>query len=370
MPDLEGFALIEPGTVPQPFRRPWAAVGDNEARVRVAGCGLCHTDLGFTFGGVRTRHALPLILGHEIAGVVEDAGPRYHHLVGKAVVVPAVIPCGQCADCRDGFPMICKRQVMPGNDADGGFASHVTVPAHALCLVPGAGEDFDAPIGARRLDLEHHQAERLTLRHLAVIADAVSTPYQSVQRAEVTPGDLAIVVGLGGVGGYCAQLAHLAGASVVGLDVDPHRRASAVGCSLTLDPRGLSPKELRGRIADHARSVGARPNRWKIFECSGVGAGQATAFGLLVHGATLVVVGFTMEEAPLRLSNLMALDARALGNWGCAPELYPAIVDLALSGRLELARFTEIRPLSALPTVFEQARTHHTEKRIVFAPDL
>ena len=224
MPAVEGFALLEAGTIPQPVTRPEAALGENDVRVRVAGCGLCHTDLGFAFGGVRTRHALPLILGHEIAGLVEDAGARHRHLLGKAVVVPAVIPCGTCADCRDGFPMICKKQIMPGNDADGGFATYVTVPGHGLCVVPGAGEDFDAPIGARRLDPEHHQAERLTLRHLAVIADAVSTPYQSVQRAEVMPGDLAIVVGLGGVGGYFAQLAQIAGATVVGLDVDPHRR--------------------------------------------------------------------------------------------------------------------------------------------------
>jgi 6-hydroxycyclohex-1-ene-1-carbonyl-CoA dehydrogenase len=55
----------------------------------------------------------------------------------------------------------------------------------------------------------------------------------------------------------------------------------------------------------------------------GTAAGQTTAFGLLVHGATLSVVGFTMDKVELRLSNLMAFDARALGNWGCPPELYP-----------------------------------------------
>lgn len=359
MTELHGFELVEAGVVPRPASRPLAAPAAGMARVRVAGCGLCHTDLGFAFGGVRTRHPLPLILGHEIAGVVEDAADPA--LVGKAVVVPAVIPCGACDDCRDGHPMICKRQVMPGNDADGGFATHVTVPAHALCVVPGAGADFDAPLGA----------SGVTLRHLAVIADAVSTPFQAVRRAKVGPGDLVVVVGLGGVGGYAAQVARHAGGHVVGLDVDPHKRSLAerMGCEAAFDPRALSPKDLRAAIAAHARAVGARPNRWKILECSGVGPGQETAFGLLNHGATLMVVGFTMDTLTVRLSNLMAFDAVAMGNWGCAPELYPEIVALALSGHLDLATWTEVRPLSALPETFAEARHGHLERRVVFAPE-
>jgi 6-hydroxycyclohex-1-ene-1-carbonyl-CoA dehydrogenase len=58
------------------------------------------------------------------------------------------------------------------------------------------------------------------------------------------------------------------------------------------------------------------------------------AFNLLVHGATLSVVGFTMDKVELRLSNLMAFDARALGNWGCPPEFYPAALDLVLDGKV------------------------------------
>ena len=76
-------------------------------------------------------------------------------------------------------------------------------------------------------------------------------------------------------------------------------------------------------MADFARSAGLRSTEWKIFECSGTAAGQTSAFNLLVHGATLSVVGFTMDKVELRLSNLMAFDARALGNWGCPPEYYP-----------------------------------------------
>src|SRR6266536_1625710 len=65
--------------------------------VEVAGCGLCHTDIGFAFDGVPTRHPLPLILEHEIAGRVVAAGDGAAEWIGRSVIVPAVIPCGACA---------------------------------------------------------------------------------------------------------------------------------------------------------------------------------------------------------------------------------------------------------------------------------
>ena len=70
--------------------------GENEVIVEVAGCGVCHTDLGFYYEGVPTRHPLPLTLGHEVSGRVVAAGAGASSWVGKAVVVPAVIPSGPC----------------------------------------------------------------------------------------------------------------------------------------------------------------------------------------------------------------------------------------------------------------------------------
>jgi len=357
---LHGFEMVQAG---QPLREAVREPGElaaGEALVEVVGCGLCHTDLGFLYEGVRTRHPLPLILGHEIAGVVRAAGAAGEHLVGQAVVVPAVIPCGECADCRAGHTMICKAQVMPGNDRDGGFASHVVVPSRGLCPVPGYSGDPDAPLGEAGL----------SLRHLAVIADAVSTPYQAIRRAGVSRGELVVVIGLGGVGGYAAQIALALGALVVGIDLSPARLQAARerGAGLVLDPRAQSPRELKKAIAAWAAEAGAPATRWTILECSGSAAGQATAWELLVHGATLCVVGFTMDKLELRLSNLMAYDARALGNWGCAPALYPEIVELALSGAIDLRGQTELRPLSAIAEAFEDVHEHRVQRRIVLVP--
>jgi len=353
-----GFEFVQRGA---PLRaRTWElSAGEGEAVVEVAGCGVCHTDLGYFYDGVRTRHDLPLVLGHEVAGFVVETGPNAGVNVGDAVVVPAVIPCGHCDACDAGRPMICPHQVMPGNDRDGGFATHVCVPARALCVVPNV-DSADQPLNDKGL----------TLRHLAVVADAVSTPYQALVRAEVTPGDVVVVVGLGGVGGYAVQLAKAMGATVVGLDIDQAKldNASALGASLALDPSKASPRDLRKTVAAFAAENGLPSTRWVLMECSGTAAGQQTAYGMLVHGATLCVVGFTRAKTELRLSNLMAFDARAIGNWGCDPALYPDIVEMARSGRLDLVPHTELRPLATAQQVLDEAHEGHCARRVVLTP--
>ena len=81
-------------------------------------------------------------------------------------------------------------------------------------------------------------------------------------------------------------------------------------------------------------------------------------------------MGFTLDKVSVRLSNLMALDARAIGNWGCAPEHYPTLVQLALDGAIDVVRHTQIRPLTDLPEAFAAAHERPTGRRTVFAPGL
>ena len=327
-----------------------------EVVVEVAGCGVCHTDLGFYYDGVRVNHELPLALGHEISGRVVAAGAGAEGWQGKAVIVPSVIPCGECKLCASGQGTICRKQRMPGNDIHGGFATHVCVPARGLCLV----------------DERKLAAAGLGLADLSVVADAVTTPYQAAVQAEVKPGDLAIVVGTGGVGTYAVQVARAFGAAVIALDVDPAKldTMAKYGAALTLNVRQVQGRELKKTIQDFAKNNGLPATGWKIFECSGTAAGQDTAFGLLTYGATLSVVGFTMDKVELRLSNLMAFHARALGNWGCLTELYPAALDLVLDGKVPLAPFVERHPLGDINGIFAAARAHKLTRRAVLVPNL
>src|SRR5512135_3033466 len=329
-------------------------LGPDEVLVEIAGCGVCHTDLGYYYDGVRTKHELPLTLGHEISGHVVDTGTDALYYTDHAVIVPAVIPCGHCDACRRGKSTICPNQKMPGNDIHGGFATHIVVPARGLCLV----------------DDKRLAAAGIELSDLSVIADAVTTPYQAVKQAGVASGDLVIVNGVGGVGGYAVQIANALGGSVVAVDVKQSKLDAIAqqGASLALNAQQLSARELKMAIQSFAKQNSLRQTEWIIFECSGTGAGQETAFSLLNHGATLCVVGFTMEKAEIRLSNLMAYHARALGNWGCPPELYPAALELVMSGQVKVVPFVEKHPLDEINQIF--AAVHHGDlkRRAILVP--
>lgn len=331
---------------------------NGEVLIEVAGCGVCHTDLGFYYEGVPTRHPFPLTLGHEASGTVVEAGPGAQRWLGKRVIVPAVIPCGECDACLAGRGQICPKQIFPGCDVHGGFASHLRVPARGLCPVPDLD---DSSLNPRALDLAS----------LSVVADAVSTPYQAILRSGLAEGDLAVFVGVGGVGGFGVQLASAMGATVVAVDIDPERLELMAhhGAALTLRSDQLDFKQLRDRIRATAKEGGVPSWRQKIFETSGTAAGQATAFGLLGHGGYLSVVGYTPKKLELRLSNLMAFDAIAQGNWGCLPEHYPAIVDLVLSGKVALEPFVEFRPLSSINETFADLHEGRVSRRVILVPE-
>jgi 6-hydroxycyclohex-1-ene-1-carbonyl-CoA dehydrogenase len=347
-----GYRLTAPGEQLALCELVFAEPGPDQVVVEVAGCGVCHTDVGFAYNGVPTRHPLPLILGHEISGRVVAAGERASRWMGRSLIVPAVIPCGSCEACTAGRPTICRNQFMPGNDGDGGFASHVVVPARGLCEVPS-----ELPDG-------------LTLDMLSVVADAVTTPYEAVQRAGVGPEDVAVFVGVGGIGGFGVQIAAATGASVVAIDVNDERLALASehGATLTINSRTTDAKTMRSAIRSLARETGRGATGLRIFEMSGTAAGQTTAFGLLDFGGYLAVVGYTAEKVELRLSNLMAYDATARGNWGCAPENYPRALALVLDGKVKLGPFIERHPLDEIPSLLGAAARHELSRRAIVIP--
>lgn len=330
------------------------ALPSGRALVRVIGCGVCHTDLGFLDDGVPTRHPLPLVLGHEVSGRVLDAGPGADRaLVGRNVIVPAVMPCGTCDPCRRGRGDICRAQVFPGNDDHGGFASHLVVPADGLCPI----------------DLSIDDPERLA--RLSVIADAVSTAYDAVTKANVGDGDFALFVGIGGVGGFGVQIAKALGARVLALDVDDARlaRMSEHGADWTMNVRDQDPRAVKKAARGIAKEHRLPDTEWKVFETSGTGPGQELAFSLLNHGALLSVVGFHPGAVNVRLSNLMALAARAEGTWGCPPAKFPAVLDLVLTGKVAVDPFVELFPMSEVTTVFDRLRRHELTRRPVLVPD-
>jgi len=328
-------------------------IGEDEALVEVAGCGICGTDLSYFYGEVPTTAPPPLALGHEASGRVLRGGG----LEGRRVVVPTVIPCRTCELCRSGRANRCLRQKMLGGNysAQGAFASHVVVPWRELALIP---DDCAIP-----------------LERMAVIADAVSTPYQAVRRAAVGPGDKVVVIGAtGGLGVYLVQWAKLMGAElVVGVARDAAKLES-------LRPYGLdAAAAVSDRAAEAARHEMWRTcnerrlnprSCWKLFEASGSLAGQRLGIELLTFASKLTLVGYAAGEITLSLSKVMAYDAEIVGSWGCDPRHYGEVIRHVTDSKIQIIPFTETRSMARIVESFEEVRARKADlRRIVLTSD-
>ena len=333
---------------------PVPPLGPEEVLVKVAGCGVCHTDLGYFYDGVPTVQKPPLTLGHEISGTVVAGNEKW---IGKEVIIPAVMPCRKCYLCKTGRGNRCLVQKMPGNSLGvyGGFSSHIPVPLVDLCEVRNRGS--------------------IPLEHLAVVADAGTTPYQAAKRADLQPGDNVIIIGVsGGVGVYMAQTAKALGAKVViGIARNPEKlkRALNYGADFVISSQDKPIKDLRNEFREICKKNGLESGfGWKIFEVSGTKAGQEIALELLSFTGKLVVIGFGMAKSEYSISRLMAFDAEIIGTWGCLPEYYPIVLDMVLSKKIDIAPFVDARPMSQIQSVFDEVhKAGSPEKRIVLTPD-
>ena len=339
--------ILEKTEVPVPPLQP------EDVLVEIAGCGVCHTDLGYFYDGVPTVTKPPLTLGHEISGVVVAGEEK---LVGKEVIIPAVMPCNQCPICAAGRGNRCLAQKMPGNSLGiyGGFSSHIPVPAEDLCVVENRG-DFQ-------------------LAELAVIADAVTTPYQACVRAGLKQGDSVVVVGVGGgVGSYVAQVAKAFGAkTLIGVDLDPAKleRALKYGADSVINSTDKDAKAVREEFRELCKAHGLQSHYgWIIFEVTGTALGQEIALNLLSFIGKLIWVGFGMQKNVYSLSRLMAFDAEIIGTWGCLPKYYPKVLELVLNKTVKIRPFIELRPMSQIKRVFEEAHDRKLMKRVILTPD-
>ena len=323
-----------------------------EVLVEVAGCGVCHTDLGYFYDGVPTVSKPPLTLGHEISGTVAAGDEAW---IGKEVIIPAVMPCRKCILCKTGRGNRCLDQKMPGNSLGlyGGFSSHIPVPSIDLCEVQNRG---DVP-----------------LAHLAVVADAATTPYQAAKRADLQPGDHVVVVGItGGVVQYVGQITKALGAgTVIGIARNQEKLARDLkyGANFAINSTGKDAGAVSKEFRALCKENGLPNFGWKIFEVTGAKAGQEIALALLGFTGKLIVVGFGLAKTEYAIGRLMAFDAEVIGTWGCLPEYYPIVLDMVLKGKINMANFVETRPMSTIAETFAEAHKTPPMKRIVLTPD-
>ncbi|MER6674617.1 Zn-dependent alcohol dehydrogenase [Streptomyces sp. NPDC000983] len=269
--------------------------GPGEVRVAIAAAGLCHSDLSVVDGTI--PFPVPVVLGHEGAGVVESVGAGVTHVApGDHVALSTLANCGTCAECDRGRPTMCRQAIgRPGRPfhRDGGpvyqfaansaFAEQTVVKAVQAVRIP----------------------EELPLTSAALIGCGVLTGVGAVlNRARVDRGDSVVVIGAGGIGLNVIQGARIAGAlRIVAVDANPAKEEAARRFGATdflTSTDGVH--ELLPTGADHA------------FECVGRVELIRAAVDLLDrHGqAILLGVPAATAEASFRVSTLY-LDKSILG---------------------------------------------------------
>jgi 6-hydroxycyclohex-1-ene-1-carbonyl-CoA dehydrogenase len=281
--------------------------------VKVAACGVCHTDLHYIEHGVPTFKKPPIVLGHEASGIVDKAGANVTNVKeGQRVLIPAVLTCGRCAACRQGRENICSAMTMLGNHFDGAYAEYVAVPAKDVLDLP----------------------ESIPLEEASIIADAISTPYHAVKnRAQVNPGDPVVIYGCGGVGINAVQMASAAGGYVIAVDINPRKLewATEFGAAKTINAEQVERvdkevKKLTGGGADIAMEVIGNPRTIEqAFECVRV-------------GGRLCVVGYTHEAISIVAGKIMFKELEVVGSLGCRPVDYVPLIRMVAQGKIDLKR--------------------------------
>jgi len=290
---------------------PTPSPGPGEALIRIAGCGMCHTDLHYLDHGVPTFKDPPIVLGHEPSGTIEGLGAGvegWHE--GDRVLIPAVLSCGRCHYCRAGRENLCDNLRMLGNHMDGAYAEFIAVPAAELVAVP----------------------DSVPLTEVSIVADAMSTPYHAVKhRGKVQVGDNVAVVGCGGVGLNVVQCATVAGGRVIAVDTNPERLdiARQLGAVETVNPDEVD------RIDKHIRQL-TDGGVDVAFEAIGNPKTMRSAFGLLRRGGRLCIIGYSHDDVVLSAGKLMFYELEVVGSLGCGGRDYPEIMDLVAAGRLQV----------------------------------
>ena len=212
---------------------PVPEVRSGQVLVKLAACGVCHTDLHAADGDWPVKPQLPFIPGHEGVGTVAAVSAGVTHVrEGDRVGVPWLhTACGHCEHCLTGWETLCDHQQMTGYSVNGGFAEYVLADPHYVGHLPAQGS-FEA---------------------LAPILCAGLTVYKGLKVLDARPGQWVAVVGAGGLGHLAIQYARAMGFHVVAVDVDAAKLglAAALGAELCVnavedDPAVVLHRELQG----------------------------------------------------------------------------------------------------------------------------
>ena len=287
-------------------------IEEQDVLVRVKAAGICHSDAHYR-AGVSPVLSLPLTLGHEVAGVVEEVGSQVRNVkAGDRVCLHYLVTCGDCYYCSTGNEQFCTSGAMIGKHRDGGYAEYISVPArNAFSLL-----------------------DELSFEEGAVLMCSSATSFHALRKAEVKPGERVAIFGVGGLGMSAVQLARAFGAlDVYAVDVDEKKLevAERFGAVPVNAKAGDPVEELRRLTGGKGVDV--------ALELIGLPLTMQQAVRSLAIFGRAVVVGITdrtFEIAPY--ADLLMKEAQVLGAADHLAQELPLLLEMVRRRLLDLSK--------------------------------
>lgn len=301
---------------------PVPAIGERDILVRVRAAGICHSDVHYRAGRSPVR-PLPMTLGHEVAGVVEQIGAQVTSVgVGDRVCLHYNITCGDCYYCSTGNEQFCPQVLMLGHYTSGGYAEYIAVPARNAIALP----------------------DQIPFEQGATLMCASATAFHALRKSRLKAGEAAAIIGVGGLGMSAIQLAKAFGAlDVFAVDINAEKlQLAAHYGAIPVNARRVDPvaeirKLTNGRGVDVAIELIGLPQTM-----------QQTVRCLSVMGRA-VIAG--IGDRPLEIDTyreLLGNEAEIIGSNDHLLQELPLLVEMARRKVLDTARVvSRVVPLDA-----------------------
>jgi 2-desacetyl-2-hydroxyethyl bacteriochlorophyllide A dehydrogenase len=342
---MKAVRMIQPGQPLEMQEIPIPTSGPRDMLVKVKAAGICHSDAHYRAGTSRVD-PLPLTLGHEVAGVVEEIGTQVTSFKpGDRVGLHYMVTCGHCLYCNQGNEQFCTSGKMIGKYTDGGYAEYISIPERSAFLLP----------------------DEISFEHGAIMMCSSATSLHALYKAHLQPGETVAVFGAGGLGVSAIQLAQACGAQdVFAIDIRDRKlelarrlHATPINASLS-DPVEEIMRLTKGRGVDVAVELVGLPLTMR----------QATR-SLAIQGRA-VLVGISAESFPVApYQELINKEAQIIGVSDHLAQELPQLIEWVRQGKLDLSSVvTKSVPLEAgaINMVLDHLERFGEDVRVVITP--
>ena len=305
---MKAVRLVEIGKPLEEADVPIPEIGSSDVLIRVAAAGICHSDAHYR-GGISKIDHLPLTLGHEVAGYVEQVGRDVTNVLPRdRVCVHYLVHCGTCEFCARGLEQFCRSGQMIGKHRDGGYAEFIKVPARNAFTLP---DEISFEVGA-------------------VMMCSSATALHALKKARLKPGESLAIFGFGGLGFSALQLARVFECGdVYVVDINPAKLRSAVRMgAIAIDAKAADPVE---------QIKGATVGRGVDVAVELIGSVKTMRQAVLCLGALgrAALVGLTAESMSIfPYMELISKEAEIIGVSDHLATELPALIEFAHNRKL------------------------------------